>query len=427
MDHLVLTCQSLLTKYPNAGLVIGGDKNEWKIGPLIASLPRLKQIVSLATCNLKTLDVLLTNLWQWYSVPVVVPPVPCDDPTKGVPSDHSTPVAYPLSNNHRVKNVYTTKTARPLPDSGIREFGQWILSEDWVSVTDNISSTEQVLKLQELLGRKMNEIFPQKIYRVTQQDKSWMNFELKKLDKLKKREYRKHGRSEKYVKLLAKFDEKYKIAAKDHLDKNVKSLKEENPGKAYAVLKKMGAQPGDCMEEGSFRLVEHIESNMTIAMSAEKIAEHFSSISQQYPPLDINKLPKYVQDIMKDTCYSFELPVLTEAEVWEKIQHAKKPKGGVPGDLPKRLVTEFAPELATPITRIFQNIINRQKWPSMWKTEFGIPLQKVPNPVNEDQLRVISLTPFFSKVFEKFVIEWLIYYIGDSMVGRKVALLLTTL
>ena len=59
MDHLVLTCQSLLTKYPNAGLVIGGDKNEWKIGPLIASLPRLKQIVSLATCNLKTL--LATN------------------------------------------------------------------------------------------------------------------------------------------------------------------------------------------------------------------------------------------------------------------------------------------------------------------------------------------------------------------------------
>ena len=124
MDHLVTNCHALLTKYPNAGLVIGGDKNDWKIGPLIASVPKLKQIVSLPTCNLKTLDVILTNLWQFYSVPIVVPPVPCDDQTKGVPSDHSTPVAHPLSNDYQTKNVYKTRVAQPLPDSGMREFGR---------------------------------------------------------------------------------------------------------------------------------------------------------------------------------------------------------------------------------------------------------------------------------------------------------------
>ena len=48
------------------------------------------------------------------------------------------------------------------------------------------------------------------------------------------------------MKLLEKFDKKYLAAARDHLDKNVKSVKEENPGQAFAVLKKMGAQPGDC-------------------------------------------------------------------------------------------------------------------------------------------------------------------------------------
>ena len=31
-----------------------------------------------------------------------------------------------------------------------------------------------------------------------------------------------------------------KKAAKDHLDKNVRTLKESDPGKAYATLKKMG-------------------------------------------------------------------------------------------------------------------------------------------------------------------------------------------
>ena len=41
-------------------------------------------------------------------------------------------------------------------------------------------------------------------------------------------------------------------AAQDYLEKNVRSLKEDDPGKAYSCLKKMGAQPGDCSDEGSF-------------------------------------------------------------------------------------------------------------------------------------------------------------------------------
>ena len=51
----------------------------------------------------------------------------------------------------------------------------------------------------------------------------------------------------------------------------------------------------------------------------------------------------------------------------------------------------------------------------MWCTEYGIPLQKQTNPLNEDQLRIISLTSFFSKNFENFVIEWLLKYVGDKM------------
>ena len=35
--------------------------------------------------------------------------------------------------------------------------------------------------------------------------------------------------------------------------------------------------------------------------------------------------------------------------------------------------------------------------------------------MNEDDVRVISLTAFFSKVFEKFVMEWQIFFIGDKI------------
>ena len=37
------------------------------------------------------------------------------------------------------------------------------------------------------------------------------------------------------------------------------------------------------------------------------------------------------------------------------------------------------------------------------------------NPPTKDDLRVISLTAFFSKVMEKFVVEWLMSYIKDKI------------
>ena len=111
-------------------------------------------------------------------------------------------------------------------------------------------------------------------------------------------------------------------------------------------------------------------------------------------------------------CNEGDIPTLDEIDVYYKIKEAKKPKSGVPGDLPRKLIKEFAPELTTPLVSIYNNIISSGTWPSDWKVEFGIPLQKVQNPKSEDELRIISLTKFFSKVFEKFVMEWLLEYIS---------------
>ena len=79
------------------------------------------------------------------------------------------------------------------------------------------------------------------------------------------------------------------------------------------------------------------------------------------------------------------------------------------------LIKELSPELAGPIASIFQSIVQKSEWPSTWKTEYGIPLQKVKNPKNEDELRIISLTAYLSKTFEQFVMDWLMEYVGDKM------------
>ena len=223
--------------------------------------------------------------------------------------------------------------------------------------------------------------------------------------------YRKQGKSEKYVKLLSEFEQKFNKAMSDYMNKNISDIKNSNPSEAYGLLKRLGARPGDCDEMNNFSLPSH--ANLSPLQSAERIADHFSQISQEYPPLNRDTLPDRVK--AKISRSDENLPEISEYEVYEKIRGAKKPKAGVPGDVPRRLIQEFSPELTTPITKVFRNIIRTKEWPAQWKVEYVTPIQKKPQPQSEDDLRNISLTHFFSKVFEKFMIFWLMFFVGDKI------------
>ena len=112
-------------------------------------------------------------------------------------------------------------------------------------------------------------------------------------------------------------------------------------------------------------------------------------------------------------------PIIDSHDAYQKIKAAKKPKSGVPGDLPRVIVQEFAPELAAPVYSIINNITQSGEWPTQWKQEWVTPIGKVPIPETEDDLRPISLTPFFSKVTEHFVVMWLLEYIGELIDFRQ--------
>ena len=389
------------------------------ISSLLNTNLKLKQIVGRPTRKLEILDVLLTNLFSFYNTPVIIPPVQPDVIGQGVPSDHSVPLCVPHTDpSNPPSRLYKTVTSRPLPDSKIREFGQWITAEPWDEITVQDDPTMQVKVFENLITEKMDKYFPLKITKIGLGDPPFITSELKTLKRRRMREYKSKGKTPKYFSLRNEFDEKYEKASEKFLRKNVDSLKTSNPGQAYNVLKKMGALPGECDEGSSFTLPSH--ENLNPLESAEKIAEHFSRISREFPPLNMETLPDRVKQKLNNPESESVIPIIMEHDVHKKIMSANKPKSGVPGDLPRRLVSEFGPELATPMCKIFKSILQSSKqgavkWPNSWKLEFGTPLQKVSDPQSEIDLRIISLTSFFSKVMEKFVVEWLMYYIGEKM------------
>ena len=85
-------------------------------------------------------------------------------------------------------------------------------------------------------------------------------------------------------------------------------------------------------------------------------------------------------------------------------------------DLPTKIFKQIGPEIAKPVSLLYNNIIKTGEWPKRWKIEEAIALSKNgPNPKDENEVRLISLTPFLSKSFEKNFMEWILYYIGDQI------------
>ena len=108
-------------------------------------------------------------------------------------------------------------------------------------------------------------------------------------------------------------DSRNNFIAKTEISKYKEKLKSEvfegKRGSTYPILKKLAQRPGEG-SSSSFHLPSHIERKFSVQQSAEAIAEHFSSISQEYEPLIISSLPSYIRDFLSQP-NDANLPYLT--------------------------------------------------------------------------------------------------------------------
>ena len=81
--------------------------------------------------------------------------------------------------------------------------------------------------------------------------------------------------------------------------------------------------------------------------AAERVAQFFSHVSNEYSPLDISKLPAYLPAAQ-------QLKVEKD-EVAKRIFSLKNRRSTQPVDLPSKLRKLFASELATPLTDIINS------------------------------------------------------------------------
>ena len=183
------------------------------------------------------------------------------------------------------------------------------------------------------------------------------------MHKKKQREYFKNRKSPKWRELNSKFQKlKRKYIREFYIDAT-KGLKTANPSKFYSIVKKIG-----CLSANANFNIEEIE-NLSDIQAAEKIADYFANVSNQYKPVDFCKLPAYLP--------SPQPPQVSEADVYLKLKKLKNTKSTHPLDLPNQLRQEYDIFLVDPLKNIINQCLSEQILPDIWKIEYVTPLAKV--------------------------------------------------
>ena len=190
----------------------------------------------------------------------------------------------------------------------------------------------------------------------------FFNWKLKKIKRQLMRLYRKKPKSEEYEKLKNEYESQFKKASSHYISKNVTDLKSVNP---------------------EFTVLSHQDQNLSPEECTQKILKYFTDISKEYYPLDFSKLPVRVRVKLLEK--GGHAPYVEDYQVYNVIKAAKK-TNDIPGDLPKKLLKEFAVELSSPMAKIFRAVLKTNKWPNEWAIEYGLALKKIPVPETESDL-----------------------------------------
>ena len=399
-DHIAETYTILTAKYgTNLEFIIAGDTNRLNLNPILSLSPYLKQVVKVPTrLNPDAiLDVIITTLSKFYQDPVTKPPIN-NDQGNGKPSDHLVVIMKPISRTLDCPpRQYTSLETRPITDSGLALYGQWLDDQTWDFLYRERDAHKKAELFQKVLMEKYYELFPIKVLRVCAEDQPWISRHLKTIDRKRKREFDKNKKSLKWEKLNKEFTEKAEIEKSNYYVNIVQDLKDSNPGQWYSKVKRMSGQDTKNVSDA---LIEEL-SGLDDEEQAESIADHYASISNHYKPVQKNDFEEFLKNVPPP-------PNIGPFKVLKTIRKMRKNVATVKGDFPMKIISEFADTFTLPLNHIINASLQQGIYPNIWKKEVVSPVPKVFPPEKLQHLRKIAGLFNFSKIMDKILSELLV-------------------
>ena len=409
LDYLWQRLLSIESRFPNSGLLIVGDFN-WLNTKRLQNSFDLKQIVNFPMRGNKILDLVLTNLREYYKGPIQRPP-------HGL-SDHMSVEVQPKDRSQLLDSRPTVKT-RDLKPSNRLAIRTYLQEVDAYTLIGNIHGcAEKVSIFQSIIQHGLDSVLPLRSKAIHSSDPPRINPGLKDLIRRQQRALAENNQPI-FRFLRNRVNHERKICRWWYYDSKVSQLKECKPSAWWSGVKKLSGMSSAVRDsEELMRSLQHISEESLNALDlANLINDTFLSPMQDFTPLSAESF-QLLQD------HSTEQPfVISTHAVYLQLLSINLRKASGPNGVPAWLLKENGDLLSDTISDIINSSFAERRLPPSWKSAdtLPIPKQKPIKDVNK-HLRPISLTSILSKVAEEFVVaEYLrpsiLKKIGDNQFG----------
>ena len=388
LEYVSDVVSELKRKFRDSLIIVGGDFNQWPVEDILEDHPDLTESKHGPTRGDLSIDRTFTNFGRSISEALTLEPLETED---GRVSDHK--IAFTRADFPKPKSGKITYSFRAYTERGAENFCQSLTTQSWQEVYSAPSSTAKVIVFQRILMALLEACFEWKTTTRLETDPPWMNNKIKRLIKKRRKVYDREGRSTRWKSLKKQSDKLYTARAAEYMERQRSNLTSPDASRNFF----RNVRSYRSRENPPQFNVSDLYPELDDAAASEKLAEHFNAISNEFAGLDPSQIP---------TTSSIALPALSIAEVMGRLKSFKKPKSMVAGDIFPCLINRTAHVLACPLSHIYNCITESGEWPSPWKIEYVTPIPKKTIPQGPNDLRNISCTQLFSKVYESWVLEW---------------------
>ena len=262
---------------------------------------------------------------------------------------------------------------------------------DWEPVCQMPDANQMAVALQHIIDDLTEKHFPLKSVKRKENDLPWLDDTAKKIINKKKAVYKAEGNSARWQAIRDKLDAHLEKRQEFYLERQRDKM--TGPDASVQFFKNVKAY--STHEKPRDFDVRDLYPDKNDSEVATLVAEYFNRISAEFQPLEPKDIP---------ATYHRDLPLLSQQEVQEMICKSKKTASRVPGDIFPKLLNRCAPTLSIPLAAIYNQILMFYVWPTIWKREFVTVIPKKSKPASLSDLRNISCTKAFSKIFEQHVL-----------------------
>ena len=400
-DYLCDCFDKLTLESTETAFIITGDfnpisNNFWS--RLVEIQCGFKQVVQVPTRKEHILDLIFTNIPKLYNVPITEAPLDT--------SDHML-VLWKAKFVEKSKNVTRKAQLRPIKESSLESFGEWLKTYPWDSILGMYSTVNEKLEhFTHIIHDKIEQYFPKRMVKFHAEDKPFMTGKIKSLINQRNRAFRNIDK-QRYRELRNRVTNEIKKEKASFYNKKIKPLRNSDPKSWWNAIKKV------CNNKKGTKIhLTNPDNGEPLSSEdvAEEINKYFANLTKEYSTIHQHHLA-VVQNL--------DLPTVTRNSVLKKLQQVSVNKSPGPFDPPPKIIKRFAEEFATPLTDIINTSFHEKRFGDIWKAYNICPIPKCNSCTDTENIRPIAITSIFSKIKESYALEWMLEDARDNISARQ--------